>query len=148
MDDLPYIDEHRLRIEAPRDDVWRALISVLARFDRAVPGPIARLWGLAPADLRGEWRGGPGPGDSLPGFEVADSRESEHLALRGRHHFSRYALVFDLDPLDANACTLRASSWAEFPGLHGRGYRALVIGTGGHRVAVRHLLRSVRHACR
>jgi hypothetical protein len=30
-----------------------------------------------------------------------------------------------------------------FPGLHGRLYRLLVIGSGGHGVATRHILRSI-----
>ncbi|MDQ6710077.1 MAG: hypothetical protein M3Z11_05920 [Candidatus Dormibacteraeota bacterium] len=63
------------------------------------------------------------------------------LALRGAHRFSTYALVFELDANGATACTLRAQSWAAFPGLAGRAYRALVIGTGGHRLVVRRLLR-------
>jgi hypothetical protein len=38
---------------------------------------------------------------------------------------------------------LRARSYAEFPGPAGRVYRALVIGSGGHRIMVRRLLRDV-----
>jgi hypothetical protein len=36
-----------------------------------------------------------------------------------------------------------AHTSAAFPGLAGRAYRALVIGTGGHRIVVKQLLRAV-----
>ena len=39
---------------------------------------------------------------------------------------------------------LRARSYGEFPGLHGRAYRVAVIGTRGHVLATRHLLKAVR----
>lgn len=41
---------------------------------------------------------------------------------------------------------LRATTYAEFPGLRGRGYRALVIGSRLHVVATRGMLRSVARA--
>ena len=56
---------------------------------------------------------------------------------------SRYALTFELDATGTACCTLRAQSWAEFPGLSGRAYRALVIGTRGHRLVVGLMLRRV-----
>jgi hypothetical protein len=144
MQYLPYIDEHRIRIGATRDHVWGALISVLrTQLDGNVPKPLARLLGLTPAELRGGWYGTLSAGDSLPGFEVAESQAPARLALRGEHRFSRYALVFELDATGAADCTLCARSWAAFPGLAGRGYRAIVIGTGGHRLVVRRLLRIV-----
>jgi hypothetical protein len=87
-------------------------------------------------------------GDSIPGFSVAESRFPTRLALRGEHRFSRYALVFELEAAGAAGCTLSARSWAEFPGLAGRGYRAMVIGTGGHRLAVRRMLRMVARRSR
>jgi hypothetical protein len=36
-----------------------------------------------------------------------------------------------------------ARTWAEFPGPAGAAYRALVIGSGGHRLVVRRMLRRV-----
>jgi hypothetical protein len=38
---------------------------------------------------------------------------------------------------------LRALTFAAFPGLHGKVYRALVIGSGGHRVVVRRMLKRI-----
>jgi hypothetical protein len=38
---------------------------------------------------------------------------------------------------------LRATTWAAFPGVAGTVYRALVIGTGGHRIVVRRILKRI-----
>ena len=107
------------------------------------PRSLTRLLGVVPARSQGDWRGPLHLGDTLPGFAVAEIHPPERLALRGEHRFSRYALVFELDATDTARCTLRAQTWAEFPGSAGRVYRALVIGTRGHRVVVRRLLRKV-----
>jgi hypothetical protein len=124
--------------------VWAALVSTLrARLGRAVPGTITRAWGLVPARSHGDWRTTPQPGDALPGFAVAHSLAPERLWLSGRHRFSRYALVFELDETGDGGCTLHARTSAEFPGPAGRAYRALVISSGGHRILVRRLLHDV-----
>jgi hypothetical protein len=143
MERLPYIDEHRTSIRASPDAAWDALLSVVRRQVGIVPPRLARVWGLTPQVRRGEWTGSPSQGDALPGFEVSEVDRGRRLALRGRHRFSRYALVFDVEPTAVDACVVRARSWAAFPGAAGAAYRALVIGTGGHRVAVRRLLRSI-----
>jgi hypothetical protein len=144
MEQLPYIDEHSITIDATREQVWDVLAPTLrADFGGAASAPLARLLGLAPARSRGNWHGRLRPGDALPGFAVAETHAPERLALCGRHRFSRYALVFELDATGGARCALRAQTWAEFPGLTGRVYRALVIGSGGHRLVVRRLLRNV-----
>ena len=71
---------------------------------------------------------------------------NQQLALAGRHRFSRYLLVFELDDLPGEESLLTARTYAEFPGLHGGVYRALVIGTRFHAVAVKGMLRSIRQA--
>ena len=76
------------------------------------------------------------------GFVLDEARPPARLALKGRHPFAVYRWVFELDPL-AHRTRLRALTWADFPGIHGKIYRALVIGTGGHRVAVRWTLKRV-----
>jgi hypothetical protein len=75
------------------------------------------------------------------GFHVTESDAPEKLVLEGRHPFSRYALVFLVDAIDGGRARVRAQTWAAFPGPHGRVYRALVIGSGLHVVAVRRMLR-------
>jgi len=127
--ELPYIDEHAIRIAEPRDLVWAAL-------NRYVEGSLSKAAGSALTNILGtEPRGG---------FEVAESVQAERLSLVGRHRFSRYLLVFSLSDAGTDGTRLAAQTYAEFPGLHGRAYRALVIGSRLHVLATRHLLRSVR----
>jgi hypothetical protein len=66
------------------------------------------------------------------------------LALMGEHRFSRYALVFRIDETLAGPVYLKAETRAEFPGTQGRAYKALVIGSRGHVVATKSILRAVR----
>jgi hypothetical protein len=140
MDDLPFIDEHHLRCEASAEAVWSALLAVLVR---ALGGRVslARLLGCEPSE------GTPGfsgrVGEALAGFRVAESEPGRRLVLRGRHHFASYALTFAMD-----GEALRARTNAAFPGLLGRSYRAAVIGSGGHRLVTRRLLRRVAMAAR
>lgn len=111
--------------------VWAAL-------ERTVEASVAA--GAAPAYSRAigcedREAGGPRPlaaGSTFPGFHVAAAVPEEELALAGRHHFSRYQLTFRLDDLGAGRTRLRAETRAVFPGLHGRLYRAAVIGTHMH----------------
>ena len=138
IDELPYIDEHVLRIDAPVDVVWTALVKVL-RHAMGGSAPMARILGCDPAQGTPEFAGR--PGEALPGFRVAEARPGRRLVLRGRHRFSSYALTFVLE----DGC-LRAQTHAAFPGLLGRLYRAAVIGSGGHRIVTRRLLRRVARA--
>jgi hypothetical protein len=148
MERLSYIDEHSVRVDAALEQVWPALVSAL-RTDFGVVGTagLASLLGLVPAEWRGDWRGALRVGDSLPGFAVTEHEPPGRLVLEGRHRFSRYALVLLLEETSGHT-TVRAQTWAEFPGVSGRAYRALVIGTGGHRVAVWRLLRTVARRVR
>lgn len=135
MEQLPYLDEHSERIDAPADAVWQALVDVLRR-DMGNSAAFARALGCEPAATSPAFAGR--VGDTVPGFAVAESEPGRRLALRGRHRFSRYALTFVLD-----GDRLRAQTHAAFPGVLGRLYRAAVIGTGAHRIATRRILRRV-----
>lgn len=119
MERLPYIDEHAITIDANRDDTWAALLRVMCR--------------------------DPHDPSTVPfGFVLDEAKPPARFGLRGRHWFAVYRWVFELDALDEPARTrLRAATWAAFPGIHGRAYRALVIGTGGHRIVVRRTLKRV-----
>ena len=123
-----YVDEHRHAIDAPRERVWAALRGhcrrSLAKDDRGL------LTGLLGTEPRA-------------GFAVTAEVPGERLDLEGRHRFSRYLLRFALEDGDGGATVLTARTFADFPGLAGRAYRALVVGGGGHAVAVRGMLRSV-----
>jgi len=127
--DLPYVDEHAITIAVPRDRVWAALRCYAATSIGVSPAsPLARILGTVPRS----------------GFEVAHAVPAEMLALAGRHRFSRYALVFELADVAGSGTVLSAKTYAAFPGLRGRAYRALVIGTRAHVLATGHMLRNVR----
>lgn len=142
IETLPHVDEHSLEIEAPASATWEALLPVLRG---AFGGPrmarVARLLECRETEVGGDPRH---PGATLPGFVVARAIPPMLYALLGAHRFARYALVFRIDRLGPDRSRLRAETRAEFPGLAGRAYRALVIGTRGHVLVVRRLLRTVR----
>lgn len=132
-DELPYVDEHAVRIAASRELVWTALQRYVATSLRIAPGsPLVRILATEPS----------------AGFEVSESVPVERLTLVGRHRFSQYMLAFELtdltDGATDGATQLRAQTYAAFPGLRGRVYRALVIGTRAHLVSTNHVLRSIR----
>jgi hypothetical protein len=138
MEQLPFIDEHSQRVDAPADVVWAALLKTLRR-QMGGSASIARILGCDPAQGTAEFTGR--AGDAVPGFRVVDAEPGRRLALRGRHRFSSYALTFVLD-----GESLRAQTEAAFPGVLGRLYRAAVIGSGAHRIVTRRLLRQVARA--
>lgn len=137
MERLPYIDEHSQRVDAAPEAVWAALVKLL----RGMGGssPLARVLGCDPVRGTTEFAGR--VGDAVPGFRVVDAEPGRRLELRGRHRFSDYALTFVLE-----GNRLSAQTHAAFPGLRGRLYRAAVIGSGGHRIVTRHMLRRVARA--
>ena len=118
MERLPYIDEHAIFVTADRAETWSALLRVL-RYDPEHPSTVPS------------------------GFAVEESRPPERFALKGRHPFAVYRWVFELDAEAPQRTRIRSATWADFPGLHGKIYRALVIGSGGHRVVVRWTLRRI-----
>lgn len=76
------------------------------------------------------------------GFVLDTAEQPARLALKGRHWFAVYKLVFLLS--EANGGTrITAQTEAAFPAARGRLYRALVIGSCGHRVVVRNILRRI-----
>ena len=126
MEPLPYVDEHCRQVAATPERTWDALGRLVRRLTRPAPAALAALWRLEPTS----------------GFAVAEETAPHHLALRGRHRFARYELAFDVDRARDGA-TLRARTSAEFAGVAGRAYRALVIGSGGHALLVRQMLRQI-----
>lgn len=80
------------------------------------------------------------------GFALDEARAPVRLALKGRHPFAVYRWIFELDPEGPQRTRVRSQTWAAFPGLHGKIYRALVIGSGAHRVVVRWTLKRIAAA--
>jgi hypothetical protein len=127
MECLPFIDEHRTHVDTTPERTWDAVVKLVrSRLARPAPALLAALWRLEPAS----------------GFAVAEEAAPHHLALRGHHRFSRYELSFDVDA-GPDGVMLTARTSAVFPGIAGRAYRALVIGTGGHRIIVRRMLEHI-----
>jgi hypothetical protein len=138
---LPHIDEHSVSITAPPDVVWRSLLDVVCGMTSGRKLPVAKALGCAQVEHRGD----PGRiGSTVPGFIVTRAVPPAVLALMGEHRFSRYALVFRIDETLSGPVNLSAETRAEFPGGRGRIYRTLVIGSRGHVVATRSILRAVR----
>jgi len=128
---LPHVDEHSIAIETLPSVTWEALLWVVeASFASGASTLGARLLSCADTDASG-----PRPlatGSVLPGFHVEVAERPRELALAGGHRFSDYALIFRLDEQDGSRTMLRAETRAAFPGLKGRAYRAMVIGTRMH----------------
>jgi hypothetical protein len=127
VESLPFIDEHRREVRATPERTWEAVVRfVHARLTRPAPASFVRLWRLSPTS----------------GFAIAEEIAPRRLALRGQHRFSRYELAFEIAP-GSGSVVLTARTSAEFLGISGSAYRALVIGSGGHGVIVRQMLRRI-----
>jgi hypothetical protein len=139
---LPWIDEHAGEVAAPVSVAWPALLRTVERMTGGGAAPrYARAVGCADTE-----DGGPRPlevGSTVPGFHVASLIPQRLLVLAGSHHFSDYELSFRLEPLGAVRTRVVAETRAVFPGIKGRAYRALVIGTRMHVLGVRRMLRDV-----
>jgi hypothetical protein len=140
--ELPWIDEHGEEVDAPAAVVWPALLRTVERMTAGGAAPrYAGAVGCADTES-----GGPRPlevGSTVPGFHVAELAPERLLVLAGSHHFSNYALSFRLEPLGGRRTRLVAETRAEFPGLKGGLYRALVIGSRMHVLVTRRVLRGV-----
>jgi hypothetical protein len=127
IEDLPLIDTHSVAVTAAPEATFDA---VQRRFAGFLSGPLGavvrRAWGCEQAEA----------------FEVVEGKRPELLVVAGKHRFSRYGIVFRITATD-NGSRLSAESRAAFPGLHGRAYRALVVGTRLHVLATRRLLREI-----
>ena len=121
---LPFIDEHARAVTVPAAVAWRAVRDVMGGPSGAAAGSYARLVGAR--DGRA--------------FTVARREPPRLLELVGEHRFARYSLVFIVDGIDPDHCSVRAQTRAEFPGWAGRLYRLLVIDSRAHVLAVRRML--------
>lgn len=142
LEDLSHIDEHGLLVHAARETVWEALVALVPRaFSGRVSSRVARALGCSETEADGE----PGEiGSTFPGFVVTRVIEPAALALEGQHRFSRYGLIFSLEPTKDERTLLRAETRADFPGVKGSAYRTLVVGARGHVLVVNRLLRGVK----
>jgi hypothetical protein len=126
----PFIDEHVIAVAAPRERVWAGLLRYADRNLLSGNEVLHQLLGTDPP----------------AGFAISEKVPLERLELAGRHRFSHYGLAFELRDAGPGRTRIAARSFAEFPGLHGRIYRALVIGSRLHVVATRGMLSAVRRS--
>jgi hypothetical protein len=143
LESLPYIDEHATFVDAMPERTWEALLAVVGGADGGLAGRrVAQALGCVADSRSGE----PGRiGSTIPGFVVSRSVPPAVLALMGEHRFSRYALIFRItEQGQAVPVRLSAETRAEFPGRRGSLYRTFVIGTRGHVLATRAILRRIR----
>ncbi|MFR9779694.1 hypothetical protein ACL02O_27020 [Micromonospora sp. MS34] len=139
-DGLPFVDEHEVLVPAPAADVWRALAGQVPGARGRSGSALAHLLAAVPRRATGRLFD---PGATVPGFAVTESVPGRLVRLKGRHRFSRYALVFTLTP-GPGGTRLSARTYAAFPGVPGRLYRLVVIGSGGHRLLVTRMLHAAR----
>lgn len=140
-EELPFIDRHGLVIEADPASVWEALVAILPRWMGSKPGGVyAGLIGARDRRVQGS------PdrvGSTLVGFHITEAERPGRLVMRGSHHFSEYELIWTIDDLEDGRCHLQAETRARFPGIHGRAYRALVVGSGMHVRTLRKVLAAI-----
>jgi len=127
MDALPFIDEHSVVTTASPDAVWD---SARAFFDRPLTGVSRRYAALIGV-----------PGDRA--FDVDRAERPTLLGLTGQHRFSRYALTFTIEPIDAGQTRVTARTNAVFPGVAGQLYKTAVIRSRAHVVLTRAMLRRI-----
>jgi hypothetical protein len=125
-ENLPFVDEYTIDVAAPRETVWAAVRRHAGSL--RLGAPLDVVLGTQPR----------------AGFAVSAEVPGQRLDLSGRHRFSTYLLRFELEDGPRGGTTVRALTFAVFPGVRGRVYRALVIGTPGHRIAVRRMLTTIR----
>ncbi|MQA73840.1 MAG: hypothetical protein GEU88_05765 [Solirubrobacterales bacterium] len=143
IESLPFVDELSTEVAATTQRTWDA---VLATVRATGEGRRAQATARALGSLADRRSGEIGRiGSTIPGFVVARSVPPAVLALMGEHRYSRYALVFRIAEQGPDRPLLvSAETRAEFPGRAGSVYRLLVIGSRGHQVVTRSLLRSIR----
>ncbi|MFD8953930.1 hypothetical protein ACFV0B_34320 [Streptomyces xanthophaeus] len=136
---LPFLDAHELIVAAPVPTTWDSLNKWVARTHLGISSGFAHLVGTDPRTVTGTL---PEEGSTFPGFTVAESVPCDRLTLMGRHRFAQYALIFVVSEHPAGTI-IGARSHGLFPGFTGVAYRKLVIGSGGHRILVRRMLREI-----
>lgn len=142
LEQLPPIDEHSIEVDAPAEAAFAALFPTLesalgTKFAQSYCERVDAMETEAHGDLHH-------PGGTLPGFTVTRTIAPVMLALAGKHRFAQYAVVFRIDLLPGQRSRVRLETRAQFKGRKGRFYRIGVIGSRGHVLVVRRMLRSIK----
>ncbi len=131
--ELDHIDGHTIVIDRRREQVWAALDRYVSQ--HMVARHSTRLGRILGADPPG-------------GFARISAEEGREVILTGCHRFSRYRLSFELTDTTDGRTRLTATTHATFPGVSGKLYRLAVIGSRGHAMVVKRMLRSVERRSR
>jgi hypothetical protein len=123
---LPFVDEHTRDVAATPEQTWAAVEDHVAAMTSAPHAVLGPLLGTRPRS----------------GFAVAESDPPREIVHEWRHRFSTYRLVFRVAATGGGS-RLSALTYAAFPGLQGRLYRAGLMVTTGHARATRGMLRSI-----
>jgi hypothetical protein len=138
--ELTFIDQYSIEVKADRETAWQALIETFGASESRLFSLYARAIGVEPDRIQGDLNQ---VGSTRIGFRVSEARRPEHLELTGRHRFSNYLLAWDIGETGSGTTSLSATTRAEFPGIHGRAYRALVIDSGAHARITRRMLAAI-----
>jgi hypothetical protein len=143
--DLPFLDQHERLVIRPPAETFTAVCDVVAR---SLSGRFARGYGrlVRSAPYPGVVRSGLVTGDQLVGFTVEQMTPPHRLVMAGRHRFARYRLEIAVKPVTTGTSRVTVRTSADFPGRAGSLYRIGVIGSGGHMVVTRMLLRRIADA--
>jgi len=141
---LPLIDVHTIEMNVSPDRAWQSVMGLVRDFEKnASQRVLASALGCTDRQTSGI----PGTlGSTVPGFRVVAADPRHLLRLAGAHRFSRYELTFRVEPVGPGKSQVHVESRALFPGPHGTVYGALVIGSRGHVMAVKRMLRLIKHA--
>ena len=139
--ELMFIDEHSVEVHADREAVWKALTrSFGSTKGSGVFTLYARAIAADPGSNKGELDQ---VGSTRVGFRVSDVDAPALLVLTGTHRFASYSLTWKVVAATDGTSRLSAITHAGFPGVRGRVYKALVIGSGIHGQVTRRMLSSV-----
>lgn len=125
-DGLPFVDEHSVAVKAPSERTWAALEEYVDRLVWSRHSILFRVLGTQPRS----------------GFAIEAEDPGREVTLAGRHRFSTYQLVFQVDEVGPRS-RLTAVTYAAFPGLRGKAYRRMLMVTTGHVRATNRMLQSV-----
>ena len=126
MDPLPFVDQHERVVAASPEQTWAVLREYVDRLTGSSHLLLTWILGTVPRS----------------GFAVVEEHPPAEITLGGRHRFATYRLVFQVRTY-ADVATLRALTFARFPGLEGTAYRTLLTLSTGHARATRRMLRTV-----
>ncbi len=142
LEDLPPIDEHWIDVDASAEESWEALFPTLrSAFGGRFAQHFGERVGVTQTEATGDLHH---PGGALPGFTVTRAIEPVLLALVGEHNYAKYAIVLKIDLLPRQRSRVRIETRASFEGARGALYKAGVIGTRGHVIVVRRMLRAIK----